>query len=43
MVNLRNQVLRGSKNDTMELCINFKTLLTIFFRELETLNELSDK
>jgi hypothetical protein len=33
---------RGSKDDTVELNINFKTLLVHYFRELKMLNELND-
>jgi hypothetical protein len=35
-------VLRGGKDDTVELNINFKTLLVHYFRELRLLNELSE-
>lgn len=35
------EVWRGSKDDTVELNINFKTLLVHFFKELRMLNELS--
>lgn len=35
-------VFKGSKDDTMELNINFKTLLVHYFRELRMLNELNE-
>lgn len=35
------EVWRGSKDDTVELNINFKTLLVHYFKELRMLNELN--
>lgn len=42
MVKNRNEVVRqGSKDDTVELNINFKTILCNHFKELLRANELT--
>ena len=40
-IDRHREVLRGSKDDTVELNINFKTLLVHYFKELRMLNELN--
>ncbi len=34
-------ILKGSKDDTVELNINFKTLIVHYFKELKMINELN--
>lgn len=42
VISLHKRVLQGYKDDTMELNINFKTLLGNYFKERVLLNELNE-